>query len=204
MTMRPLWRNMAGSLARIVTVPPGAELWYDDRDIPALQEDQKDAAEIQAINASAISSLITSGYKPDSVVAAVTANDLSRLVHTGLFSVQLQPPGTTQPPPSTNGSVPAKVGANVERNSWNAGVLDELIRWNEARLEQSPPVVNVTVEPAPAPVSYVTVEAPRRPTRKEIDFGDGRTATITERGNTRDIDFGDGRVATVTEHDEEE
>jgi phage portal protein BeeE len=46
-TMRPLWRNAAGSLARIINVPPASELWYDDRDIPALREDEKDAADIQ-------------------------------------------------------------------------------------------------------------------------------------------------------------
>jgi hypothetical protein len=45
-TMRPLWRNFAGSMARIVAVPDGAELWYDDRDIPALQQDADQAATI--------------------------------------------------------------------------------------------------------------------------------------------------------------
>jgi hypothetical protein len=49
--MRPLWRNVAGSLANIVAVPPSAELWYDDRDIPFLQEDQQDAAVIQQTRA---------------------------------------------------------------------------------------------------------------------------------------------------------
>jgi portal protein len=92
-TMRPLWRNMAGSLARIIDVPDGAELWYDDRDIPFLQEDEKDAAEILKVHSSTINTLIMAGYEPDSVVEAVTAGDLSRLVHSGLVSVQLQPPG---------------------------------------------------------------------------------------------------------------
>ena len=43
---RPTWRNFAGSLQTIITTPSDARLWYDDRDIPFLQEDQKDAAEI--------------------------------------------------------------------------------------------------------------------------------------------------------------
>ena len=92
-TMRPLWRNMAGSLANIIPVPSGAELWYDDRDIPFLQEDQKDAADIRKVDADAIKALTEAGYDPGSVVNAVTSGDLKRLKHTGVFSVQLQPPG---------------------------------------------------------------------------------------------------------------
>jgi hypothetical protein len=91
-TMRPLWRNMAGSLATIVDVPSSAELWYDDRDIPFLQEDVKDAAEIRQTDASSVKTLVDAGFEPASVIEAVTADDLSRLSHTGLFSVQLQPP----------------------------------------------------------------------------------------------------------------
>lgn len=98
MTMRPLWRNMAGSLAAIVPPPPASELWYDDRDIPALADDAKDAAEIQQIEASSMSTLINAGFEPDTVIDAVTAGDLTRLVHTGLVSVQLQPPGTVAKP----------------------------------------------------------------------------------------------------------
>ena len=37
--MRPLWRNVAGSLATVVNIPAGSVLWYDDRDIAFLQED---------------------------------------------------------------------------------------------------------------------------------------------------------------------
>jgi phage portal protein BeeE len=105
-TMRPLWRNMAGSLAQIVEVPAGAELWYDDRDISFLQEDLKDAAEIQKQQASTIRQLVDGGYTPESAVAAVMAGDFGLLKHTGLFSVQLQPPGTTTTPvdPTKNGS----------------------------------------------------------------------------------------------------
>jgi hypothetical protein len=45
----------------------------------------------------AIESGIRGGYKPDSVVKAVTTGDLTLLEHTGLFSVQLQPAGTKAP-----------------------------------------------------------------------------------------------------------
>ena len=45
-TLRPLWRNASGSLASIIAVPGGSELWYDARDVSFLQEDEKDAADI--------------------------------------------------------------------------------------------------------------------------------------------------------------
>ncbi len=98
LTMRPLWRNVAGSLQRILPAPAGAELWYDDRDIPFLAEDVKDSVESQGIQARTIRTLTDAGFTSDSVIAAVGANDWSRLIHSGLFSVQLQAPGTTAPP----------------------------------------------------------------------------------------------------------
>ena len=94
-TMWPLWRNVAGSLEPIVNVPPGSRLWIDASGIPFLREDEKDAADIQNTQAQSIRLLVDSGYESGSVVDAVTSGDLSRLMHTGLFSVQLQPAGTT-------------------------------------------------------------------------------------------------------------
>ena len=99
-TMRPLWRNFAGSLETIMLPPPGASLWYDDRDIPFLFEDKKDAAEVQAAQAQSIKALTDAGYESTSVVDAVTSGDLTRLSHTGLFSVQLQPPMPEGQPPA--------------------------------------------------------------------------------------------------------
>jgi phage portal protein BeeE len=97
LTMRPAWRNMAGSLQRIVPPPDeGSELWYDDRDIPALKDDIKDAAEVQGKEAQSIRQLIDSGWIPESVKEAVISGDWTRLEHSGLFSVQLQPPGSGQ------------------------------------------------------------------------------------------------------------
>ncbi|HEY6731890.1 MAG TPA: phage portal protein [Solirubrobacterales bacterium] len=104
-TLRPLWRNMAGAFSTIVEAPGGAELWYDERDISFLQEDLKDEAEIQHKEAITIRQYVDAGFTPKSAVAAVESGDLSRLVHTGLFSVQLQPPGTSMP--GATGGVPA-------------------------------------------------------------------------------------------------
>lgn len=107
-TMRPLWRQAAASLSRLVPPQAGARLWYDDRDIPFLKEDVKDAAEIQQTDATSIKTLIDAGYEPGSVVDAVTSGDLRRLKHTGLFSVQLQEPGAQQPPSSSSGDPAAR------------------------------------------------------------------------------------------------
>jgi len=111
-TMRDLWGDVAGSLATIVNVPGGSELYYDDRNISFLQEDEKDAAEIQQAHAGTINTLIIAGFEPDAVVDAVLSGDYSRLTgqHTGLFSVQLQPAGTEIPKPSTNGAPKVPIG----------------------------------------------------------------------------------------------
>lgn len=92
-TLRPLWRNAAGSLATLLNVPAGAELWYDDRDIAFLREDRGDVAKIQADQAVTIRQLVDAGFEPSTAVAAVMGEDMSLLKHTGLYSVQLQKPG---------------------------------------------------------------------------------------------------------------
>lgn len=96
--MRHLWQEACGAIAAvdnppIVTPPRGARLWYYADDIPFLQEDAKDAADIVMTNMSAIRSGVEAGFEPDSVVKAVDEKDPTRLDHTGVFSVQLQPPG---------------------------------------------------------------------------------------------------------------
>lgn len=95
-TLRPLWRNAAGSLASLVNVPSGAELWYDDRDIAFLREDRDAVAKIQAEQAATIRQLVDAGFKPETIVAAVQAEDWGQLKHSGRYSVQLQPPTAGQ------------------------------------------------------------------------------------------------------------
>ncbi len=105
-TMRHLWQDACGALEPLVKVPATSRLWYDSNDIPFLQEDAKDAADIFGVKAAAIRTLTDGGYDPDSVVSAVDALDPTLLTHTGQLSVQLMPPGSK---PATNGasSVPA-------------------------------------------------------------------------------------------------
>jgi hypothetical protein len=124
--VRPDWQNLCGSLETLVSPPGGSRLWYDDRDIAYLREDQIDSAQIVREQMAAIQMGINSGFEPDAVVAAVVAGDVMLLSgqHTGLYSVQLQPPssGTMEDPapaptdvaptaPGSNGSA-AAVGAN--------------------------------------------------------------------------------------------
>lgn len=90
----PTLQDLAATLAPLVTVPGGAELWSDTADMPILREDAKDAADIQQVQANTITSLVKDGFDPQSAIDAVTAQDMTLLVHTGLVSVQLQPPRT--------------------------------------------------------------------------------------------------------------
>lgn len=97
-TAHPWWQNLSGSMQQIIRPPDKAtRLWYATTDVPFLREDEKDAADIQKTRAETISTLITAGYKPESVVAAVSSGDFGLLVHTGMYSVQLQKPGQESP-----------------------------------------------------------------------------------------------------------
>lgn len=93
-TMRPLWRNAAGSLEVLLPPPPSSRLWVDTRDVAFLREEAKDAAEIVEIQARTITGLVREGFTDASAIAAVLAQNMDLLVHTGLMSVQLQKPGS--------------------------------------------------------------------------------------------------------------
>jgi hypothetical protein len=112
-TMHPLWQNVAGSLATIVgsKPAPNTRLWYDTRDVPFLREDEKDAANIQFIRAQTLRQWIEAGYEADSAQAAMIAGDEGLLVHSGLYSVQLQPAGTKTEPPVNGQIKPAALPA---------------------------------------------------------------------------------------------
>ena len=84
-----LWRSMCASLAKLVTAPAGAVLWYDTTNIPALREDEHDRAANMQVLAAAASTLLTAGYESTSINAALVSGDFTLLQHTGLVSVQL-------------------------------------------------------------------------------------------------------------------
>lgn len=160
-TMRPLWGFFAAALESIIPVPSGARLFYDDRDIPFLREDVQDQAEIIAKNASAIVTLINGGFDPDASVDAVGASDINRLVgkHTGLVSVQLQPPGSALPGHEAP-SAPALPAGNGNGNG------------------QNPPAVQ-------QPPAQAAVNAPRTPPR--TPNGTARRAKRTKAEREQDV-----------------
>jgi phage portal protein BeeE len=98
LTMYPLWGSAASALDDIISSPAGAELAVVTRHIPFLAEDVKDAVEAQGVESRTIRTLTDAGFTADSVIRAVKASDWNLLVHSGLFSVQLQPPGSSTPP----------------------------------------------------------------------------------------------------------
>ena len=99
-TFKPLWRDLVSCLSVLVPVPAGARLWYDSRDVGFLREDEQDAANIADTRSRTIKTYVDAGFTPESSVSAVVNDDPTLLVHTGLFSVQLQPPGSQEPQPA--------------------------------------------------------------------------------------------------------
>lgn len=96
-TMHPLWQATSGALAILAPAPFGTRLWYDTRDVPFIRDDEMDIGQIQQRKAQTIRNLTDAGFTPVSAVAAVEADDFALLEHSGLFSVQLQKPGTSEP-----------------------------------------------------------------------------------------------------------
>jgi hypothetical protein len=125
-TIRPLWRSFCASMQVLVKVPAASRLWFDDRDIAYLREDISDLAEIQAQEASTITKLIQDGYTPESIIEAVKKKDWALLKHTGLFSVQLQPPMPDGPPePKVVGPDGKPVPGKTPAPKTNQGALSK-------------------------------------------------------------------------------
>ena len=102
----PMLQDLAACLASVVDVPSDSELWFDTADIPLLREDGRDAAEIQGLESRTIRTLLDAGFEPETVIAALRSNDWNFLKHSGLYSVQLQKPGSAAPalPPQGEGA----------------------------------------------------------------------------------------------------
>ena len=199
-TLRPLWRNMAGSLANIIRVPGGAELWYDDRDISFLKEDLKDAAEIMAMEASTIRQLVDGGFLPDSVVSAVVAGDLARLQHTGKLSVQLQDPDQPSAQPALEPAAPSGNGQASENRQLDFALTELMLR---SRPETSPThniyvdVPETRVEIADGAIrSDVRVE-PTTVEPARVEFAEGAIRADVNVEPAR-VEFADGAIRVDT------
>jgi hypothetical protein len=120
--LRSQWRSFCGAMAPIIDVPDDATLWYDAKDVAFLREDNKDLADTQAVQAGTINTLIAAGYTPDTVVLAVMAEDFSLLAHSGMMSVQLQPPGGPDKP-----AEPEEPVDEVAETATKAGTITGLV-----------------------------------------------------------------------------
>ena len=93
----PTLQDLSASLAPLIQVPNDAELWFDTSDMPILREDARDAADIEQVRQTTIVGYVNAGFTPESAVTAVNAQDVTQLVHSGLTSAQLRPPGQGDP-----------------------------------------------------------------------------------------------------------
>lgn len=111
--------SLAGCLEKLARrVPDDAELSFDPAANQFLQEDRTDEAEINAKKIEAIRQAVEAGYDPDVTVEAVVNNDLKKLIgsHTGLTSVQLQPPNQGTEAKSVH--VPTRDVADLLAQGW--------------------------------------------------------------------------------------
>jgi hypothetical protein len=92
----PSAESLCSALEAVIDTPSDAELAYDPARVLFLQEDRMDEAEIQGRQAATLRTLIEAGYEPETVREAVSTDDLSKLRHSGLYSVQLQAVGSQQ------------------------------------------------------------------------------------------------------------
>jgi hypothetical protein len=151
-TMRPMWRTFCAAMETVVNLPPSSRLWIDDRDVAFLREDIKDIAEIASLQATIVTKLIQDGFTPDSIKKAlpnIQGYDWSVLEHTGLFSVQLQPPMPDGPPQE---GTPGITGQLAKAPHSRPG------RPSNAQLGKAPPTPPASSKNVPAP-------APEKPTQ---------------------------------------
>jgi hypothetical protein len=86
--------------------------------MPILREDSKDAAGIEQVKAVTITTYVKEGFTAESAIAAVRGQDITLLKHSGMVSVQLQPPGSAPPgaaPPAADAGPKAPALPPAER-----------------------------------------------------------------------------------------
>lgn len=104
-TMRPLWRSVCACLATLVAVPDGKELWFDVSDIAALRQGEKERADTLFVLGQAAAQFVGAGFKPESVVSALEAGDLSQLkFEKKPDPPPIPPPGPPELPAGPNGA----------------------------------------------------------------------------------------------------
>lgn len=76
---RPEWRSFCGALSPIMNVPAGNRLWFDVRDIAALQDSETTRAQSALVRAQALLAARQAGYDPESALAFVDSGDVTQL-----------------------------------------------------------------------------------------------------------------------------
>ncbi len=78
---RPQWRSVCGAWAKLIPdLPAGNRLWFDTSDIAALQDGNLERGQAALVNMQAALTARQAGYTHESIVAALTSGDMSKLV----------------------------------------------------------------------------------------------------------------------------
>lgn len=154
-TMRPNWRSAVTALSTLVPPPAGSRLWFDASDVAFLQEDMADDAVIREAHARTIRTLVDAGFAPAAAVSAATDGNFDGLgaSHSGLFSVQLQPPGSGNEP-ARSALVPLVEEVRTSTPEMHIHLPETV----ELQMRQEPIVIPAPVVNVPAPVVNVTVD----------------------------------------------
>lgn len=159
---RPQWKGFAAAIEPLVGVPLNAqrerdaELVADVRDVAFLREDATDVAALLSTTMATINAGLAAGWTPDSARDAVLAEDLSKLVHSGLMSVQLQPPMTAEDAAADAEPV-AEEADPTEETATQAGTIMSLTAgpWDPESIKAAVLADDLSllvyVEPAPDP-----------------------------------------------------
>jgi hypothetical protein len=127
--IRPLLGSLFEAFANIVPAPAGSRLWYDDSQVSFFQEDVADEANIRSTLMSLIRQGIEAGFDPDAVVEAASTGNFTALLgqHSGLTSVQLQPPTDSTAPALTDDNEPDEPDAGRAHGSTSTVVRSETV-----------------------------------------------------------------------------
>ena len=145
----PTLQDLCKALSVLVEVPPYAELWFDTTDMPILRDDAQVVADVEKVKEETIVAYVNGGFTAESAIAAVRGQDISLLKHSGLVSVQLQPPGTVAAPASE----PSVASANGKPPAPNGG--KPAMRSMDGMMPMPPINIALTVPDPPAPPAPV-------------------------------------------------
>ena len=152
----PYAASMCAAMERILPVPGGAELTFDRSQVQFLQEDRADEANIMQAQSQTLRNLVDGGFDATSAVAALVAGDFSKLKHSGLYSVQMQAPGSETP---VERAEPVSLTVNIPATEVT---IDSPVTVERTEITVAPAestiTVPVTVERGLAP--NVTIDSP--------------------------------------------